>query len=411
MQVPLVVSDNILPAYKMGAHWLPFLIISLFFNISAEASETANQNEFRKGLSFLLSSNYSDAETIFENLFVKTKAPRVKLEWARSAYLNKNYELSKKLFEEVMESDIPESVRFNIMIYLNQLADLTDQIDYRINFERDTNPQGSSKPQTIIIYGIPFEYIPVQQQKTLNGINLGVYYSKRLVDSGDQRLILDFDITDYYGSDDSKYNGRVAIESSLIKGFNLKYKVGYDAQWKNDKNLLNQTYLSLIYSNNKITGLYDSMRSELKYSKNKYVDFSDANANVTSISIGVAKGISDSVRLSGGLYYDKADANSKSFDYETLSMNSEVKMHVPLIKSFLKLSAAKTVRKYGDLNELFIVKRKDKTHNFGITLMPYKIKIYGLYPSANVSYEEINSNIKINSFSGSKFNIGLKKRF
>ncbi len=195
----LVGNDKSLLAFKMGARWLPFLIAGLFFNISAEASEAANQNEFRKGLSFLFNSNYSDAEDVFEGLFARTKAPRVKLEWARAAYLNKNYELSKKLFEEVMESEIPESVRFNIMIYLNQLADLTDQIDYKINFVRDTNPQGSSKPQTIIIYGIPFEYIPVQRQETLNGINLGVYYSKRIMDFKDQRLILDFDVTDYYG--------------------------------------------------------------------------------------------------------------------------------------------------------------------------------------------------------------------
>ena len=409
--MPLVVSDKILLAYKMGARWLPFLIISLFFNISAEASETANQNEFRKGLSFLFNSNYSDAEAVFENLFVKTKAPRVKLEWARSAYLNKKYELSKKLFEEVMESDIPESVRFNIMIYLNQLNELTDHIDYRINFVRDTNPQGSSKPQIIIIYGIPFEYVPIQQQETLNGINLGVYYSKRIMDSKDQRLILDFDLTDYYEGDVSKYNGRVAFESSLVKRLNLKYKIGYDALWKNNENLLNQTYVSLLYSKNKINGFYDSISSEFKYSQNKYVEFSDASANVSSISLGVAKGISESVRLSGGLYLDNAEAKSPSFDYQTLSVSGEIKMHVPLIKSHIKISLANTLRGYGDLDELFLKKRKDNTRNIGMTLMPYNIKVYGLYPSLNITHEKIRSNIKINSYSGAQFNIGLKKRF
>jgi len=411
MWVALVESGKHIFILKKGSIGLLFFIFGLFFNNSAEASEASNQNEFRKGLSFLFNSNYSDAEAVFENLFVKTKAPRVKLEWARSAYLNKKYELSKRLFEEVMEGDIPESVRFNIMIYLNQLNDLTDHIDYRINFARDTNPQGSSKPQTIIIYGIPFDYVPIQQQETLNGINLGFYYSKRILDSRDQRLILDFDITDYYGSDISKYNGRAAIESSLIRSLNLKYKIGYDALWENDKNLLNQAYISLSYSNNKLSGLYDSINSEFKYSQNKYVEFSDASAHVASMTMGVAKGISETVRLSSGLYIDNAEAKSPSFNYRTLSVNGEIKMHAPMIKSHIKISATNMLRNYGGLDELFLKKRKDIANNIGITLMPYSITVYGLHPSVDILYERIKSNIKINSYSRTKFNVSLKKRF
>ncbi len=160
-----------------------------------------------------------------------------------------------------------------------------------------------------------------------------------------------------------------------------------------------------------MSGFYDSISSEFKYSQNKYVEFSDASANVSSISLGVAKGISESVRLSGGLYLDNAKAKLPSFDYQTLSVSGEIKMHVPLIQGHIKISLVNTLRDYGDLDELFLKKRKDNTRNIGLTLIPYNVKVYGLYPSINISHEKIRSNIKINSYSGTQFNIGLKKRY
>lgn len=411
MWVPLVENGKIFPSYKKESLGLLFFATCFIFKASASVLEDPIQKEFKLGLTYMLSSNYSDAEKLFSDLFAKTNAPRIKLEWARASYLNKNYEMSKKLFEEVLDVGVPESVRFNIMQYLNQINQLTNYVDYRISYIRDTNPQNSSNPQTILIYGIPFEYNPIKNREDLNGINIGVYYSRRLTDIEDLRIIIDLDLTKYFDSDLSEENGRFALESSLNKKLNLKYRLGYESFWKDGENLLNQHYGSILYSNSKMIGFYDVINSELKYSKSKYVEFADASGDTASFGLGLSKGITQSLQLYGSLYYDNTQAKIKSYDYQTLSSSVGIKIYAPIIQSYLKLAYSGTLRKYGDLDELFIIKRSDINNTIGATLMPYNIKMYGLYPALNIEYKKVKSNIAVNSFDTTKINLTLNKKF
>ncbi len=73
-----------------------------------------HQTQFEAGLRNMFEGRYEQATSIFEDLYRKTRAVRVKLEWARAAFLWKRYELSRSLFDQVLEQPVPDVVRFNV---------------------------------------------------------------------------------------------------------------------------------------------------------------------------------------------------------------------------------------------------------------------------------------------------------
>ncbi len=176
-------SAELFTQLKKGAWGLLFLLSSTFAIGQVRYIDPA-QVQFEAGVSALFSDDLENALKLFEDLYKKTNAPRVKLEWARAAFLAKKYKLSSQLFNEVLAENIPDSVRFNISLWLTEISALSDQTDYGFTFVRDTNPFAVGKQQTILIYGTPFLYSPPQDIETLLGLNFHFRHSRTLNASG-----------------------------------------------------------------------------------------------------------------------------------------------------------------------------------------------------------------------------------
>jgi hypothetical protein len=389
-----------------GGFGLLFFIFAL--NASANTVDE-NQLQFKKGVDHLFNSEFDSAEKLFKELYLTTGASRVKLEWARAAYYNGNYDNARKLFQDVMNEDIPEAVKFNISIYMDKISERGTRFDYRINYVREKNPSKVSKSQTVIIYGLPFQYRPVNELKTSNGINLYAYFSKGLNHKGDYRVIGDVDLTEYERGIATKQALRLSFEAPLINKF--KYSFGRNIFWQNEIDVMSQDHLSLRYTTDGMGYYLNSIEGVLKHSINTYPESMMASGYSNSILASIQRVIDQNLSLTGNIYYDDANAGAKSFEYQTSMLGVDAKIHTPSIHSYVKISLSKTLRKYKGIDELFIKKRKDESKYYSIVVEPYKFKVAGLFPYFEISKEELNSNISINSFENQRVNFGLKKRY
>jgi hypothetical protein len=102
------------------------LLIAPFFFIgqlsfAADAREPLLvQKEFEEAIGMM---GYSPeaAAAKFDELYQETKAPRIQLEWARSLYLAGRLSEAKEQFIDVINKEIPITVRDKIEWYLSEI--------------------------------------------------------------------------------------------------------------------------------------------------------------------------------------------------------------------------------------------------------------------------------------------------
>jgi len=367
---------------------------------------------FELGVAAMLEGDYKISSEIFEWLYAKTKSPRVKLEWARAAFLNKEYNLARELFIEALDSySIPDSVKFNISVFINEISRLGDHTDYSFSFVKDTNPFGSPKPQKIVIFGIPFDYVPPNEKETLNGLKINFFHSKTLSDNGLWRILMDLDLINYEGGNKSKAKGSLAVESKLKANDNISYRLGKEFLRQNDTTVLEQDFLSINYRKDKITGLFNRMEGALKHSVNRFPHFPIANGVTNSLNMALSTSLSDKIQLSLGAYSDKNFTNRDFLNYSTNAYSANVKIFTPIILSNTQLSFSHSLRRFHGIDDLFIIKRRDSSKTLSLKIQPYSLKIYGLHPAVEIGTENTKSNIAINSFKKNIINFTLSKNY
>jgi len=392
---------------------LCLLFLFLFSKSTLSASEVNSidyQKVFELGVKALIQSDYSEAKRIFEALYFKTKSARVKLEWARSAFLAKDYSLAQRLFTEVLElEDIPDTVRFNVSLFLSEISKLSDFTDYRVSFVRDTNPFGSADAQTIEIFGIPFNYTPPNQKQTLNGVNLFFYHSRTITDDGLTRFLFELDGTNYQGKQNSKLTTRASLETRFNRLSNTSYRIGYETTLLRESKVVEQPFVSINYREDRLVGFFDRIQGELKHAKNRYPDYPFANSDTNSMNFSVAKNIKPTIQISSGLYLDKnfAEANFQSF--QTWAYSVGLKFFTPFISSNTQITLLRSEREFNGIDDLFLKKRVDNRELISLSIQPYSFKVLGLYPAFEVGKERTKSSISINSFDKVVFNVSLRK--
>ncbi len=366
---------------------------------------------FEDGVRAMFSGNYDSSIKTFEQLYQATKSQRVKLEWARSAFLAKQYKLSKRLFDEVMAENPPAIVKFNIHLFLGEISKLGDQTDYGFSVVRDTNPFGFSKPQNILIYGIPFSYTPPTKKETLTGLNFYINHSMTLNEGRNIRLIANLEDTEYQGENNNKSSAKLALQFKINAEDNLDFKIGGDYYFQRRELLMIQPYLGLQYRKDQVGGVLDQYQFSLRAARNQFPDFPHIDGPQHSVSASATKSISQHVQLSVDGYLDQFASKTKSQGFNTTTKGVRAKIFAPIIGSFIHLGYTQTSRDYKELDELFLVKRNDDRVLRSITLQPYSFKILSLHPSIEMGYEKLASNISINSFERKYINFALKRNF
>jgi hypothetical protein len=360
----------------------------------------------------MFAGDHDQAREIFEDLYRTTGAIRVKLEWARAAFLGKRYNLSKRLFDEVLAQDIPDAVRFNVGIYqteiMRQGGDLTD---YGMGIVNDSNPFLATRPQTLYLYGLPFSYEPTRTPERLTGVQAYFSHYRALNDNETLRLLFDGDHTQYHGHDNTKTTLRLALQAKLHTEDNLSLRTGIDHYFEHGRLLIQQPYIGLRWRKDQLTGALNQIQLETRLVKNHYPDYDYMAGHTRSLSAIFAKNLTQTLQLGGTLYIDDTETRLRSQSYQTMSVGAWGQFFLPGMSSSVQLAYTLLRRKFQAPDEIFAIDRQDRRRDVSITIKPYALRLWSFYPALTIGHVESNSNIPLNQYKNTYISTSLRKTF
>jgi len=399
--------------YKRLALLLGVFFIYFPINIHAqnnqqnEAEVVINQSNFEIGLQKLFNKEYKEASEIFENLYVKTKSPRVKLEWARALYLQGNRKQSEKLFNEVLALDPPMMVREKIGGYLEDISVSTGKLEANVGFIKDTNPRFVTNNQTINLFGQSYSYNPGFDTSPKYGTSYFLSGAKGLDDKNE--WVLGFGVNGASFSD--KYFNRTDIETSASYRFldipKMFVKLSYENYLYGDRLLYKQPALSIKHQQEESSGSY--WTNELKIGQLSYPEYSYLNGNGKSYSTSFGLPITTNLTSGLELGIDRTEAKENAYTFTTKSIGWVTNFYQPEIFIKGQLKFVESFRKYGDLDPMFYEIRKESKSAVYLTIIKTDWKVLGVSPSLDLGFEKNNSNIGLYSYKRSIVNLYFKK--
>src|SRR5437762_13603555 len=118
------------------------LLLAVSAPCLAESEGEALQRAFIEAMQAQEAGDLAHAESAFRDLLKATNAPRVKLELARTLYLEGKYAEAKPLFSEVSkQADTPWRVRDNIAHFVRDIAELTGYLKFGMAVVTYANPR------------------------------------------------------------------------------------------------------------------------------------------------------------------------------------------------------------------------------------------------------------------------------
>jgi len=387
--------------------FLSFLCLLLVQNESIAQTVDPNQIAFEKSLFHLNQQEYSEAINGFEELYLKTKAPRVMLEWARACYLSGDLKRAKELFQEVLGENPPMMVRERIGFFLEEISLSEGKIEASSGVVVDTNPRAVTNNRILNIFGQSFAYNPTFDTSPQFGIGYGLLGAKAFGD--EKRFLVGFNINgakfeDYFFD---RTNLEEYATYRIFDNSNLKIKGSYEQFFYGGNLLYTAPGISLLNSKNFPNGAY--WTNTIKFSNLDYPDYSYLSGPLNSFITSYGYPIIKNGTLGFELGIDRANANENPYSYWNQSIGLVGNLYLTNLYLKFQAKAVAANRTFDDLDPLFGIVRQDKKRGIYFSLIKTDWKIYGVAPSLDIGYEINDSNIDLYTYSRNIMALNLKK--
>lgn len=392
-----------------GGLGLLFCCVSMVSNAD---DSTTHQRTFEKGVAAMFRGDYSESQRIFQSLYVETQSPRAKLEWARSAYLAGDFRLARKLFREVYEApNTPDLVRFNISLFLSEIASEVGVVDYSLKFVSDSNPYSVSNTQEVTIFGLPFTYKPPQPKKALNGLNLWFQYTRPINARESLRFLSELNGTKFSGKNENKGNISLAMQHFPNDQSKFSYRFGKDLYWEKSAVIAEQNFLSAQYTLRGISQDFSNFSASVRLSQNHLPDFSLANGETLSTSISISRPFFSRFQVGGTLGLNETVTRDPTYGNNGHNIGLGVKLFFPTHRLQLDIDYVWAHRFYNEQDALFLVHRKDREQAVIALLKFGDFHLFGMYPSLILQTSVTDSSISIYSIEKRSASFLLSRRF
>jgi len=389
-----------------------FLLICISLNSLSAFDKERNpviDKKFVEGMLLLQNKDYEKATTLFkEILIIDPNLLRPRLELAKSLYLSGNYKVSKYHFEQVLIEEIPEIVRLNIYLYLNNIKSKVPSYEYSLSFVSDSNPSHKTDAEFIRINGLRFNLSESAKAKEDNGLRIQ-FLSHIPLNDGQWYLNSNLEITDYPGTkgDLKVYefiSGRDASE--LLPS--LKLEAGIHGVEYQEKLLYDGFSIAgkYIYEINK-NSLIDSSIKHKTLDYRNY-DYLSGDENSLRLSLIHIPTISSRIETTYERVDTSARENSYAFQQDTYVIN--------LTKEFTKGWViggllSKSNKSYDGKDIIYQTHREDNQKTAEISIYKRDFEIFGMNPKLIIGKKENKSNLEFYTWDSEYRNITFKKEF
>ena len=373
------------------------------------AKKPQAQVKFELGLGFLLNDDYAAAAATFEQLHASTGSERVRLEWARALYLQRNYEQAETLFKAVLATAPPFPVREKIRYFLDDMSLAQGRLDYSISLERDSNPRVIPSVRSFNIFGLPFEYKPQVDTSPKWGTNYRLSGSKGL--DNNRRWIVSAGVLGvHYGEPalnkrgwDSHLTYRLQIEPRA------EIKLSHESMDIGGEALYRYSWATLLHVLETPGGWRWS--NELRHGDINYPSYTYQNSRLSGYRVATEKSVSQFASLGAELAWDRGSAVERPYSYTTLSHGLSGTYFMTLLASRIHLRWLRSSRKHAEMDPFFGVLREDQRSFIKLSLEPVNFNIVGMTPVIEVGYEKNESTLALSNYKRTIAGITFKRSY
>jgi outer membrane protein len=377
--------------------------------------QNPNDNEaiFLRGMIAVARKNYDAAVEDFRRILaVEPERERVRLELARSFFLQGDFENAERNFRFARAGDLPDEAKANVDQYLAAIIRLKRwSYDLSLGVADDTNVNGATNLRTVYLYGLPFTLSDNARQTSGIGaaIDLSGEFSPLLSD--DTKFLAgglvhrlqygrgrfdDMTVSLYAGP--QFFFGRWRVDT-LATGFGrwygeAPYSAGVGGRTSVGYALLPTLQLGLTLDGQSVS----------------YRPIHDQNGPIYSVNGEIAYTLSPSriLRFSGGMAAQQARLNV----YASTIYWTAIDFYQDLPYGFsTNLEPAYSTTAYGAPLAAFDASRSDHTWAFRVDLLNRRLEYRGFAPRVSLIYVTQQSSISLYSFSRTQVQFGVTRQF
>lgn len=373
------------------------------------AEDTQPQARFNVGLQFLLDRDYAAAAKVFEALFAETQSERVRLEWARAAYLQQDYEKAESLFKAVLATGPPLSVREKIEVFLEDIRLAQGSVDYSFSLVRDSNPVATTRVRSFNLFGLPFEYTPQVGTKTAWGIDYRLSGTKGLDES--RRWIGSVGLVGTHFGDPTI--NRTGLDAHLIFRMFFEPRVEVKLSHERANRGTNPLYRfsSLNFRHVIETSARWRWSNELRYGVIAYPLSTYQNSTLSSYRLSGDWALSPTAAIGFELVWDTGRAAEHPYSFMSNSYGLTGAHFVEAVATRVTLKWLATNRRHAEADPFFGIHRVDLQQNFILTFEPTALRIAGLTPVVELRREKNTSTLPLSSYDRTVGSVILKRGF
>ena len=351
---------------------------------------------FRIGLHETQQGNYPSAVKIFSSLAKESPSPRIQLELARALFLDRRYQESAEVFNEILrQPDIPWTVQENIRAYLEVIDAALGYLRFGFSLISDSNPRNFTDSQQIVIAGQPLRVVTPKDNKEIRGVRYNVNGARVLTKTGWLTGYLNASYSDFPNSQFDRWNADLGLFLAFRSLPKVKLRAGLEESFYGGDHLYEFPYLGLIYNPDPVFRFRTS--SELKVGQLRVPDAGQYDATNISLTMVTSRPVTEDLRVSGDLYLEKSIADEKAYSYYGGMLG--LGLGFALFQDWgIKPYASVGRRVYEADDPFFGDTRRDTRITAGLKLNKDSFRIFGYVPEVELRYDETRSNLDFYSF-------------
>jgi hypothetical protein len=371
------------------------LVFALLAAVSAaRADEAALQRAFVEGMQAQEAGDLARAEGIFREMLESTQSPRVKLELARTLYLQGRYEQAKPLFKDVsMQSDTPWRVRDNIALFIRDIEERTGYLKLGVTVVSDSNPGSLARQREFSIGDI--QVTPTRAPERVTGLRYSAQAWRPIAPLGAAGYVT-ASYVDYPTEEFDRLTVDAGLAKNLVSSGRVRGKAGLEFGTADGASLYQFPYLGL----DAVLAQSESYRlaGELKFGRVRFSDFDYLDATYRSGALSLRRELSPTVAGTLRASLEGSRAAEDPYSYYGWDVGPGIATFWPRHAFLVGASFTFGARKYAEADPLFGLRRDDQRARAELTVGNKKWRWRDSYLTVVASVEETRSNIGFYSY-------------
>ena len=356
--------------------------------ISAE--EASLQKLFLLGVFALEQKDYQTSIAIFSDITRRTNSPRVRLELARSFFLDRQFKASKRIFQEILsEKSVPWGVKQNIRLYLNQIDHDIGYMKFGISFVSDSNPENFTSSEEVNIFGRVLKVVQPSSKREVMGVRYSMNGALPLSTDARTQAYVNASFSDFEGGTLERWVSDVGVSSTFKQLPRVGVQAGLEYSEQNGQKRYDFAYLNLRYTPN----IIDQFRYDyqLRLGKLSLAGAPHLDADVYRATTNFTRSLQNDAFVEGSVAFEKSVARETPYSYHEGALALGVDF--PINNWGVKFSSSVGLRLYAANDPFFGDRRRDVKKKFGVMLSNKKIHTYGYKPEVGIVYEQNESSL------------------